>query len=460
MSTYDQRMGAKRVGTDPRVTPSAKAHERVTGRWLQDIVVENGKDRFAYYLKSFVGTPIPWLFSALVILSFFSRAGSEIAAWLCTILTLTYIAADRLARPREFSFFRVGSDIFLIGLVLITIITACNAATMSDAVSTLGDARWILLLYSLAYCWELFPGLNRIFFLMLSAASALSVYGIWQHFTGVDPFRGVDLAGAPVKHFAYFIPTGFFSSPEVFGTVLATVLPFSAATFLLSDRKDEWYERWLPLACTFLLGLAVFWTYRPGLWLAAFVGVAFTLLMKARSWFFLLASATIFFGTVMLVTYAGSPGEMLDGVHQAEEVRADRQREQLKAQTELWKNAMWVGVGHDAVRADHYDSSSGNVYFQILAQSGLLGGAFYLLFIVSFLLMSYRMYAEIPESHFWHRVLISGGVGSQIAFHACGLYWSTMTEAITLNLFILILSAVSYVSEHYSRGLVTDDVSL
>jgi uncharacterized membrane protein YfcA len=56
--------------------------------------------------------------------------------------------------------------------------------------------------------------------------------------------------------------------------------------------------------------------------------------------------------------------------------------------------------------------------------------------------------------------LIAGGVGAQIAFHACGLYWSTMAEAITVNLFILILSAVSYVSEHYSRGLVTDDVSL
>ena len=125
---------------------------------------------------------------------------------------------------------------------------------------------------------------------------------------------------------------------------------------------------------------------------------------------------------------------------------------------------MWVGVGHDSVRgggeAGHFDASSGNVYFQILAQFGLLGSAFYLLFIVSFLLMSYRIYAEIPESHYWHRVLISGGVGAQIAFHACGLYWSTMTEAITLNLFILILSAVSYVSEHYSRGLVTDDVSL
>jgi hypothetical protein len=454
-------MGAKRVsGGDPRVTPSAKAHERVTGRWLQDIKVETGGDRFVYYLKMAVGTPIPWLFSALVILSFFSRAGSEIAAWVCTVLTLIYVFADRLSRTREFGFFRVGSDFFLLGFVIVTIVGSASASNASDLLATLGDARWVLLLYALAYCWELFPGLNRIFFLMLAAASALAAYGLWQHFTGLDPIRGIALADAPVKIRPYFLPTGFFSSPEIFGTVLATVLPFPAATFLLSDRKDEWYERWVPLACVFLLGLAVFWTYRPGLWLAAFVGVAFTLLMKAKSWFFMLASSAIFFGAVILIAYGGSPSEMFDGVQRSEAVRSEQQRAQINTQTELWKKAPWVGVGHDAVRAAGYDASTGNVYFQLLAQTGILGAAFYLLFIVGFLLMSYRIYSEIPESHYWHRVLISGGVGAQIAFHACGLYWSTMTDAIVVNLFVLILSAVSYVSEHYSRGLVTDDVSL
>ena len=460
MSSFENQIGAKRVSVEPRVTPSAKAHERVTGRWLQDIVVETGRDQFVYYVKMIFGTPIPWLFSALVILSFFSRAGSEIAAWLCTVLTLIYVIADRLGRTREFSFFRVGSDFFLLGFVIISLIGLTNAATPADGIATLGDARWVLLMYALAYCWELFPGLNRIFFLMLASASALAIYGVWQHFTGLDPVRGLSLANAPVKHFPYFIPTGFFSSPEIFGTVLATVLPFPAATFLLSDRKDEWNERWLPLAITLLLGLAVFWTYRPGLWLAAFVGVAFTMLMRAKSWFFLLASIVVFFGAVMLITYAGSPGEMLDSVSANELVRSEHQREQLHAQTELWQKSPWIGVGHDAVRTGNYDSTSGNVYFQILAETGVLGAAFYLLFIVGFLLMSYRIYAEIPESHYWHRVLISGGLGAQLAFHACGLYWSTMGEAITVNLFILILSAVSYVSEHYSRGLVTDDVSL
>ena len=448
------------LNTQTMVTPSAKAHERVTGRWLQDIEIKNGHDRLIYYVKIAVGTPIPWLFSALVILSFFSRAGSEIAAWLCAFLTFVYVIADRLARTREFGFFRVGSDLFLLGYLLVTVVTALQATSTADAIATLGDARWVLLLYGFAYCWELFPGLNRIFFLTLSAACALSIYGLWQHFTGVDLYRGIALANAPVKGFAYFIPTGFFASPEVFGTVLATVLPFPAATFLLSDKKDEWNERYLPLGISILLSLAIFWTYRPGLWLAAVLGVVITMLMKSKQWFTFVSTLVVFFGVVLLTTYQFSPETMLAGVEASEVVRGDHQRAQIASMVELWQKSTWTGVGHDAVRAANFDVSSGNVYFQILAQSGVLGAAFYLLFILAFLLMSYRIYAEIPESHYWHRVLISGGVGAQIAFYACGLYWSTMAEALVVNLFILILSAVSYVAEHYSRGLVTDDVSL
>ena len=450
MSTY----------ADPRVTPSAKAHERVTGRWLQDIEVKSSRDRVVYYIKQIVGTPIPWLFSALVILSFFSRAGSEIAAWLCTILTFAYVFADRLGSTREFNFFRVGSDLFLLGFVIVTISSSLHASSVTDGLATLGDARWVLLLYGLAYCWELFPGLNRIFFLTLAAASAVSIYGIWQHFTGVDVLRDVALANAPVGSWAYFIPTGFFTTPEIFGTVLATVLPFPAATFLLSDRNDDWKERYVPLACTLLLSLAIFWTYRPGLWLAAFMGIAVTMLMKSKQWFVLVATFICFFGVILLATYGGSPGEMLSGVETSEVARGEHQRAQINAQTTIWQENTWIGAGHDAVRAADYDPSTGNIYFQILAQTGVLGMIFYLLFILAFLLMSYRIYSEIPQSHYWHRVLIAGGVGAQIAFHASGLYWSTLSEAIVVNLFILVVSAVSYVSEHYSRGLVTDDVSL
>ncbi len=156
----------------------------------------------------------------------------------------------------------------------------------------------------------------------------------------------------------------------------------------------------------------------------------------------------------------GSPGGMLDKVQTIESTRSENQRTQINAQVELWQNNTWIGVGHKATNAATYDPSTGNAYFFVLAKSGVLGGAFYLLFLLTFLLSTYRMYSEIPRTHYWHRTLIAGSLGAQLTFHVAGLYWVTLAEAIVFYLFVLIISSFSYLSEHYGRGLVSDDVSL
>ncbi|MES2857145.1 MAG: hypothetical protein V4692_14850 [Bdellovibrionota bacterium] len=149
-------------------TPSAKAHERVTGRWVRDIQVSGKRDWFIYYGKMIVGSPIPFLFISFAVVAFMSRAGVEIAAWTCAALTMIYIGLDRTSRTREFNFFRIGADFFLLGLVLVGIATAIASDSIMDAIGTLGDLRWVVLLYAISYCWELFPGLNRVFMFMVS----------------------------------------------------------------------------------------------------------------------------------------------------------------------------------------------------------------------------------------------------------------------------------------------------
>lgn len=440
-------------------TPSAKAHERVTGRWLRDIEVTNRKDWMVYYAKSLIGTPIPFLFAAVAILSSVSRAGSEIASWTTALLTFLYIASDRFARTREFSFFRIGADFFLAGLALVGLIGALTSSSISLGVATIGDMRWIVLLYAFTYCWELFPGLNRMFAFMIASACAIAGYGMWQHFMGLELLSGTRLTDAPVARHPFFVPTGFFGTPEAFGTLLATLLPFPAAAFFLSERREHWVEKWLPLAIVLLFSVALMWTYRPGLWMAAGVGLVVTWLMQGKQLgTFLLAVAA----TLAIVSFSSydSPEAMWDGVVANEEKRAEQQRAQINTQVGVWQKNVTIGAGHEATEASGYDVGTGNVYFHILAQTGVIGAALYLLFVLSFLLGTYRIFQEIPSTHTWHRVMIAGGLGSQVAYHAAGLYWVTFNEALTMNLFILILSAMSYISEHYSRGLVSDDVSL
>jgi hypothetical protein len=440
-------------------TPSAKSYERVTGRWVRDIEIASKKDWVVYYIKMVVGSPVPWLMSAFVALAFTARAGLEIASWSIALLTFFYIVADRFGKTREFRLFRVGSDAFLLGFVVAGIISALCCDTISDGLNTLGAVRWVFLLYAFAYCWELFPGLNRIFSLILTAACLACGYAIWQHFSGLDLIEGTALTNAPFSEHIYFVVRGFFGTPELLATLLAVLIPFPAAAFFLRDRRDEWWELAGPLALVLLFSLVVLWSYRPGLWIATICGIAVAMVMRTKN---ALAFLAVFIVASAIVVFAGygSPAQLWRGVESVEAHRTEQQRAQINSQVQLWQSSTWFGVGARANSVANYDPSTGNVYFQILAELGVVGCAFYLVFILSFLLSTYRILQEIPSTHFWHRVLITGGLGSQIAFHIAGLYWSTLSETITTSFFVFILASVAYLSEHYGRGLVPDDASL
>jgi hypothetical protein len=437
-------------------TPSAKAHERVTGRWGRDIEIKTPREWTIYYVKQVVGTPIPLLLCLYVLVAFFSRAGLELAAWACAGLTIAYIVADRFSSMREFSFFRIGCDLFLLGYVLVGIASALMADSPIEGLETLGGVRWVLLLYAMTYCWELFPGLNRIFGLMMLSSLVAAAYGIWQHFTGVDLIRGAELASAPVRDSIFFTPVSFFNTPENFGTLLAMAMPFPVAAYLLDERRDSRWHRFAALGICLVFVLGVLWTYRPGMWIAATAGLVVAVLMQARHGFKLLLIIAAFVLAVLFASY-GSPGHLFDSVDTSETARATQQRSQLNTQVKIWEENHWIGAGRKALAAADYDPGTGNVYFQVLAQSGVLGAGFYLFIVLGFLLSTYRIFSEIPKTHYWHRVLIVGSISSQIAFHVAGLYWSTLSEALAINLFVLVVSATSYLSEHYGRGLVPDD---
>ena len=441
------------------VTPSAKSHERITGRWVRDIEVATSREWAVYYFKQIVGTPIPYLLWAYAALAFFTRAGIEIAAWGAAFLTLLYVLADRASKSKEFTFFRVGSDFFLLGFLIVGVIGASQTATTFEGLASLGGVRWVLLLYLTAYALELFPGLNRIYSLMILGAVLASGYGIWQHFTGLDLIRGVSLSPGPVASVISFTSTGFFGTPEVFATVLAMIVPFPAATFLLNEGRDTKWRSVLALILLLLFMVALVCTYRPGLWTAAGLSIVTIGLFAIRKLLWLVVVLGIGAASLLYGTY-GDPGVIFSAVEKADILRGQNQRAQINTQVKLWQENPWIGVGHRAREAANYDPGTGNVYFQVLAQTGVLGAIFYLLFLLGFLLLTYRVFQEIPRTHYWHRVFIAGALGSQVAFHLSGLYWSTLAEAVALNLFILILASVGYLVEHYNRGLVPDDRAL
>lgn len=438
-------------------TPSAKAHERVTGRWTRDIKVENTQDWIVYYIKQITGTPIPWLFLLFGVGLFTSRAVVEVSAWAVALLTWTYLLADRLSRPREFRFFTVGTDLPLLLFVFVGIVSVLVSLPSHEYLNGIGVLRWVLLMYGMTYCWDLFPGLVRMYSVLLGSALVASLYGIVQHFFGIDPFRTTPLEFGPFQEHAYFAVRGFLSTPEIFGTMIACILPFPAAAYMLHDDEDRRWQRWASLAFALILVVALFFTYRPGLWMSGAVGLAFTLLFFGKRFFKLLISVATVLMVLSLVLFGSE--NVLTRTLDAEALRGNLRRDQINQHLKIFDENPWIGNGMQNLESKT-DHINGNIYFQLLAETGGFGLFFYGLFILGSLLGGYQIWQEIPESHYWHRVLALSSLGSQMAFHVAGLCWSTLNETHAISLFVFVTATLAYLRQRYDHSLVPDDFSL
>jgi hypothetical protein len=418
-----------------------------------------------------------------------SRAATEIASWGLAILTLFYIATDTFARNREFEFFRLGPDISLAACLFAGILSivssmaiAANSATASlDTIGLLleglGHLRWIPLLYLFVYAWELFPGLNRIVVALVGTVTAVAVLAWIQHFQGVDWLTGESLVRAPTGEIPYYVPRGFLGSTEALATLFACALPFPVAAACLRREGDETDRvTWIGFGLAVVIALALVFTYRPGLWWAGGAGALALLLFPGDRRLKLLASIAVAIAAVwFLLFFAFDFKTETPAVNVWEMINADEakreevHRAQMNSLVTVWETSPLLGVSGSVSDLDSLASKqtsdaaryeSVNIYFLMLARSGIAGLVLYLAFVLHHLLNTMRLFHEIPESHHRHRVLAAGCFASQCAFHVAGLFWSTMAEAFSMNLFILVGSMSLYMTEHYAHGLVPDDNAL
>lgn len=464
-------------------SPSARRREHIRGRWLYRADLSIGNERTVHHAKQLIGFLIPWLMLALPVFLATSRAATEIASWGLAILTLFYIGVDALAHHREFKFFRLGPDLALgaclfFGLISVAASTL-NATSTSDLgallLEGLGHLRWIPLLYLFVYAWELFPGINRVVTALVGTVSVLAILTWVQHFQGLDWLTGEVLTSAPTGAIPYFVPRGFFGSTEALATLFACVLPFPvAAACLRRDREETDRLTWVGFGIAVLIALALVFTYRPGLWYAGAAGALALLLFPGDRRFKLLLSivgviAAVWF--LLFVVFDTSAEhtdttKLFERIEAEEQARSDQHRLQMNGLVKVWENSPILGIAGATPDMKIETTGTGaryesvNVYFLILARSGVVGLALYLVFVLHHLLNTLRLFHEIPESHHRHRVLAAGCFASQCAFHVAGLYWGTMTEAFSMNLFILVSSMTLYMTEHYAHGLVPDDNAL
>ncbi|MFH1282358.1 MAG: O-antigen ligase family protein [bacterium] len=225
--------------------------------------------------------------------------------------------------------------------------------------------------------------INNIFIVLAVSLSVLCIYGIIQHF-GLDPVRWVNIHSRR--------PSSFLGNPNFFAGYLVVCLPL---IFALAQQSKKLPIR-LIYIFIFLLGTYnLFLTWTRGAWLAFLASMCFLILMnsytKKRLKIAIISLSIIliglaFFGKSRIYEYFNfSNQSVVERVFK------------WKTAFEMIKDHPIIGVGAGNLKVNFAlyqekvreqakfkvrgtsESNVHNEFFQILAEQGLLGFAFFIL---------------------------------------------------------------------------------
>ncbi len=456
-------------------TPSERAHLKIDPYPLGSSEIRF-QNPFLIFLKNLFGTPIPLFLSLYAVSVLTTMSGMEIFGWGAAGFTFLYIFIDQMTSKKEFQFHFIGADLWLWLLVAISAIGLILNAPGADFWNSFGQIRWILLLYLLTYSFSLFPGINRFFLILVGIGSIVALYGIIQHFTGYDiryewglRAKSSLVSDASVHKDRYQV-IGLFGHHLTYGYSFSMLLCFPVAAFFLS-RYYNLNIRLLFLFSSLLISFSLFWTYGRGVWISMAASVLFMLGFLSRR---LLVGAIVtgIIGCGTLYFASVDFQKRFDSIFDSKRSSNYDRHHLWQANIEMFKDHPYIGIGlgQNEPRTHEYFERLGinndfqghahNSYLQWLSTTGALGLTCYMIFIVSFLLMTYRLWIIIPKTHFWHRVFVLGGLGAQVAMHTGGMTQWNFGDAEVNHLFILILALIAYLHRNYTQKIVADDQSL
>ena len=464
-----------------RNTPSERVHFKLDP--FSTFGTHHSKDHpLLTLLKNIVGSGIPFLLSIYVVLSMLHTTAFFMLGIGIACLTLMYVLLDRMGEKQELPLFYVGADLWLLILsVCVALGLLINASEVSFW-QHFKQMHWVLLLYLFSYAFYLFPGIKRFFHILTFVSLLICIYGISQHFTGLDLPYQFGLRQTPAIYenltsnvYGYLLPAsegvyqvvGFFENHIIYGYLLSMILCFPVAGLFLLSSIGLKYRLFLVIVSA-LISLNLLWTYDKGVWTATLISQLFMAGFVDRKLFI-----KTFFGILLVFAgffYLDQPFQknaslIFSSNHQSHQTRMDI----WKANMEMFLDHSWLGMGleqnqvhirryYQRLNIDNWEvSHAHNTYISWLSTTGVFGLTAYMLFILTFLLITARLWIEIPATNVWHRVFVLALLGLQISMHVGGLTDWTFGYITTQSFFIFALAMVSYIYRKYNEASVFDD---
>jgi hypothetical protein len=294
--------------------------------------------------------------------------------------------------------------------------------------------------------------------------------GIYQTFTGHRFVPGL-FSSVEENHFwpSLFAAHGTLEASTEFALLLSTFLPLPLSAWLLETERFS-PQRMLALAGGLVIGAALLMNLRFEVFWVVLISSLLLIYMTKKKYFLLLLGplALLWFSLDFWDFKQTIVTHLFDSAIWPWEMRQEIIDQQLK----LFEGNPWLGIGFNqnfdslieffSSQGIAHQGISGapNAYFQLLITTGVLGLSLYLLYVLSSLLTTHRLYSNIPKSHYWHRVFALTSLGVQVAFHVSGLFVWTFGYVSMTYTFAFFLALSAYMAKHYEKGIVPDDQAL
>lgn len=380
-----------------------------------------------------------------------SMAAMELLSWSFFLIFLLHIGVDTNATSFRQVLDQLKSKIdwAIWGYFFVVLIGAVFLVA-EKKLDVIGDARWVLLLYSYAYILKKYfqPDWEKYLPILAVVTVAVGLVSFLQFFFGLDFTRNREILAA----FGQFHrASGFFNHPLTFAYSIGMVgmffLSLTLQRLVVFKRADRMF--WFLVCASLFAGVGLVTCLSRGAWLAAAVTVLMLFFIVKRKWAVWALSALVIVSTVLVSTNSTIRGRF-SSIFTVTGDESNRLRTVLwKANWEIFKDNPLLGVGLSQNKnylVDYYNkmgmtgetlvSHAHNNYLQILAGTGLLGFIFYMAFSLYFLLLTWRLSQRFSKEEWFCRGLSLGIFSAQIFFHLGGFTQCNFTDGEVTHLLV------------------------
>jgi putative inorganic carbon (HCO3(-)) transporter len=276
--------------------------------------------------------------------------------------------------------------------ILVYLVTQAISVAVSPykalSLRALGEEWLVLIFFLMVNNVQQEQKVKKLLIILVSVSTLIGLYAVWQHYTGMDLYRGASLE----QKGNVFLSLGFFDHHLTFGGYY--MLVFLLAFILLLDGTRWGIFRILDFLSPVVLGFSLLFSYARSAWLGVMTGIiAFGFLKGGRFVFYLILGMIL----LCLLVYFIEPTSW----ERVKEINLSKDRPE-STRIRLWQTSfnmikdkpiLGIGLGNferlfEKYKVEgYYDITCHphNDFLNVAVNSGLLGLLAYLWIWIVFL---------------------------------------------------------------------------